>query len=69
MIAYVLIAAGLFSVVSALFDWDWFMNSRRARFIVRMMGRNGARIFYTLLGLGIMIFGALGLMGVVDFSS
>ena len=59
-------AAGLFSIVCALFDWDWFMTARRVRFVVRVFGRNGARIFYVLLGLGIMVFGALGMMGVVE---
>lgn len=23
---------GLFSIVAAFFDWDWFMNDRKARF-------------------------------------
>lgn len=57
----ILILVGLFSLVAALFDWDWFMENRRARFFVRVMGRTGARIFYGLLGVAIAMMGVFGL--------
>ena len=47
------IAAGIFSICGALFNWDWFLNNWRARFFVRVLGRGGARIFYGLLGVGL----------------
>lgn len=50
-------------------DWDWFMNSRRARFFVKVFGRMGARIFYGLLGAAFVIFGLLTLFGVIQPSS
>ena len=46
----IFIIAGLFSIAGAAFDWEWFMNNRRAAFFVNLLGRNGARIFYGLLG-------------------
>lgn len=49
---------GGFSLAGAIFDWDWFMNNRRARFFVSIFGRTGARIFYG--GLGLFLIG-LGL--------
>lgn len=49
-----LFGAGAFTVLGAVMDWDWFMNSRRARFFVMIFGRTGARIFYGILGLIIM---------------
>lgn len=42
---------GGFSLAGAIFNWDWFMNNRRARFFVGIFGRQGARIFYAILGL------------------
>ncbi len=51
---------GGFSLAGAIFDWDWFMNNRRARLFVNLFGRTGARIFYA--GLGIFLIG-LGLFG------
>ncbi|MEM6446910.1 MAG: immunity 17 family protein [Cyanobacteria bacterium J06642_2] len=45
------ILAGLFTIAGGVFNWNWFMNSRRARLFVRILSRTGARIFYVLLGL------------------
>ena len=64
-IGLLLVAAGLFSICGAAFDWDFFINSRKARFFVSTFGRTGARIFYGLLGLGIVILGTLITMGVL----
>ena len=65
----VFIAAGFFSICGAIFDWDFFMNSRKARFMVSIFGREGARIFYGLLGAGIVIFGAMRIVGMVKNAS
>ena len=48
-----LIACGLFSIICAYKDFDWFMNHRKARFMVNVIGRKGARIFYGVLGLAV----------------
>ena len=32
-------------------DYDWFMNSGKAWIFVKLFGRDGARVFYILLGL------------------
>ena len=50
---------GAFTIACAAGDWDWFMESRRARLFVRLFGRNGARIFYGLLGLAFVVGGAI----------
>lgn len=55
-----LFGAGAFTIVGAVMDWNWFMNSRRARFFVAIFGRLGARIFYILLGLFI-----IGMAGII----
>jgi hypothetical protein len=52
-------AVGFFCIFCAYKDYDWFMNSTRARIFVKLFGRNGARKFY--MGLGVVII-ALGVM-------
>ena len=55
---YLLVFAGVFSVAGGAMDWDWFMNSRRAALFVKLLGRNGARVFYIILGVSIAGIGA-----------
>jgi hypothetical protein len=62
----ILMAAGIFSISGAALDWDWFINSRKARLFVSLFGRNGARIFYGLLGTVITILGLLITIGVIE---
>ncbi len=57
-----LLGGGVFSVLGALKDWDFFMNSRKARPFVRLVGRNGARIFYGVIGTILAVGGALMLL-------
>ncbi len=49
--------AGAFSILGGVMDWDWYMNNRRARLIVAIVGRTGARIFYVGLGAAFMLGG------------
>ncbi len=61
-IAWILVPIGLFTVCGALFDWSWFMGNRRARLVVALFGRGGARVFYGLIG-GATLGFAAGLFG------
>lgn len=61
-------AAGAFTVICAIGNWDWFMTARKARFMVKLLTRNGARIFYALLGAAIFTLGALGTFGLIDLA-
>lgn len=49
--------AGLFALLGSLLDWSVLLESRRAYLFVRVLGRNGARVFYGLLGLFILFIG------------
>lgn len=51
------VLAGLFSILGAVKNWDFFMNNRKAYIWVKLFGRNGARIFYGILGFVIAIIG------------
>ncbi len=55
----IFLAAGAFSVAGGVLNWDFFMSSRRAAIFVKIFGRNGARIFYAVLGAAIMTLGVL----------
>jgi Immunity protein 17 len=63
-----LAAMGVFSILAAVCDWDWYMNARKARFLVKILTRTGARVFYVILGIGLVVLGVLGTLGVVDLS-
>ena len=62
------IAIGLFAICGAGYNWDWFMNHRKARFFVAVFTRTGARIFYMLLGGGLVTLGVLMMLGVIRSS-
>ena len=51
------VLVGLFSILGAIKNWDFFMNNRKAYIWVKLFGRNGARIFYGILGFVIAIIG------------
>jgi hypothetical protein len=53
---------GLFPIVAAWQDWDWFFEHRKARFFVQIFGRGGARVFYAILGCVIVAGGLMGAM-------
>ncbi|MBK8011073.1 MAG: immunity 17 family protein [Deltaproteobacteria bacterium] len=51
------IAAGTFSILGAVKNWDFFMNHRKARRLVAVLGRTGARWFYGVLGTALVVAG------------
>ena len=54
--------AGLFSIAGGAMNWDFFMNNYRAKLFVSVLGREGARVVYVLLGLGLLGAGAYNLL-------
>lgn len=54
--------AGVFSIISSIFNFDFYFESRKARFFVGVLGRNGARVFYGILGLLLIIWGLLSIL-------
>ncbi len=59
------IAAGLFSAAGGMFDWEWFMNHRKAQFMSTILSRTGARIFYVIVGAALAILGTMMAAGLV----
>ena len=56
-IGIILVFAGVFTVLGAIYNWDFFMNSFKSQLWVKLLGRNRARIFYGIVGTIIIIFG------------
>jgi hypothetical protein len=56
-------AAGLFSLCGAFFDWDWFINHRKAQFFNNIWGRQGTRLFYGILGSALVVIGVASATG------
>ena len=55
---YLLIGVGFISLIAAFFNWGWiFKNQKRAGFI-RLLDRNGARVFNFMLGLLMVLIGS-----------
>ena len=63
------VAVGIYALCGSYFNWDWFMNARKVRFIVSVIGRNRARVFCAVAGLALLVFGILGLTGVIVYES
>ena len=47
----IFLLAGAISLLSALFNWEWFFTADNARFAVKKFGRIGARLIYGIIGL------------------
>ena len=56
------IGLGVFSVVAAVLDLEWYFQTRGAQTFVRWLGRTGARLFYVLLGIGLISCGVLAIL-------
>jgi len=65
----VFIVIGLFSLIASIKDWNFFFGSLKTRFLISIIGRNGTRIFFGILGSIIIVVGVLSLLGKVDLAS
>lgn len=59
MLMFLGVLCGLFSIAGAIFNWEWFFQNNKARPFVRLFGRQGARVFYAVLGLVILAISLL----------
>ncbi len=57
VIALIIIAGGIFSIIGAVRNRDRFMDNYKARRYVRRFGRNGARVSYVIRGVFLIIVG------------
>ena len=55
-------ALGCFSLVAALLNIEWYLQTSAAQNFVRWFGRSGSRWIYALLGLLLILCGAIGMI-------
>lgn len=53
------IIGGLFCLCAAFFDWDFFFDNYRARPFSKIFGGNGARAFYAVIGVLLILLGSI----------
>ena len=58
--------AGAFSAICAAANFTWFMEHPKAKLLSLVLTRTGARAFYVLLGIGLIVVGALMMLGVIS---
>ena len=52
------IFGGLFTLLAALSNWNWFWNHPKAKGVLSMCrGKKGARFFYSILGILLIALG------------
>lgn len=63
-----LVTAGTFAIAATLFEWSFFFQHRKARFMVSLLGQQGARVFYGLVGTICCCVGFLDLAEVIQIA-
>ncbi len=56
----VLVGIGAFIASAGIFNWEWFLDSQKRRYLISfetMFGRNGARVAYVIIGLVLIVAG------------
>ena len=57
------LGAGGFTPTASAQNWEWFFTHPRAWLFVKLLGRQGARIAYGVLGVALVLFGVVALLG------
>jgi hypothetical protein len=66
---WVIAACGAFAICGAFFNWEWFMDNDKTVIVVNLFGRTGARIFYGVLGIALVVMGVLMALGIIQEAS
>ena len=46
---------GIIALLAALFNWGWFFTAQNAQYVVKLYGKQKARIIYGALGLVLIL--------------
>lgn len=55
IVQLIFLLTGVTALSASAFDWEWFFTADNASYIVRKLGRNGARWLYGSIGLTFII--------------
>lgn len=64
IIQVVFVLVGILSLLASVLNWEWFFTAQNSQFIVKTLGRTKARIFYAILGIGMIAAGIYFYMSV-----
>jgi hypothetical protein len=67
--ALILMLIGAFVFLAGFFNWSWVMTGTNARWVVRLLGPQGARVFHMVVGGVLIVVGALAEMGMISLGS
>ena len=68
IIQVLLIAFGLFCILGAYLEWDFFFRVGKVQRIIGLIGKSGARIFYIVIGFILFILSFLDIIHVIYFN-
>ncbi|PCH75691.1 MAG: hypothetical protein COB98_08505 [Flavobacteriaceae bacterium] len=57
---------GVFAIVASVLEWNFFFNSKKAQGLIAILGRKGTKIFYIVIGVGLLLVGFLDMMDIID---
>ena len=60
------IVIGFYAIAGAALNREGFMGDPKAQVFMRLLGKTGTRIFYIILGLGLVVLGLFGVFGLLD---
>lgn len=66
ILGLMLLGAGILSICGAALNWDSLFESKKTQFFVKILGRNGARGFYGVLGVVVAVMGVLMALGLIS---
>lgn len=65
-VSILFLCIGTFSLTAAIMNWNWFFESVNASIFLRWFGRKGARFFYAILGIIVIVISIMMMTGVMD---
>ncbi len=68
LIQVLLVAFGVFSILGAYFEWNFFYTSKKMQRIIRLIGKSGAKIFYIVIGAILFILALLDMTHIIDIN-
>lgn len=57
LVGLVTIALGSVVVLAAIFNWQWYYELHKARWVESVCGRQGARVIFAVLGVALIVLG------------
>ena len=57
LVGFLTIVLGSVVVLAAIFNWQWYYELNKARWVESMCGRQGARVVFAVLGVALIVLG------------